>query len=138
MEILENFVAFSEYMNFKWEFYSWTRENFLKINKRAALLFGTLEYVLPVKYLVEISQNFVAFSEYMNFKIFTWCSFKTQVYLVPKNGVTFFRKGGRGPNLFTDETGCCCWSPKDCWGTCFSAPIGAHWTKSIKLNLIYF
>ena len=27
-----------------------------------------LSYVLPVKYLVEISQNFVAFSEYMNFK----------------------------------------------------------------------
>ena len=26
-----------------------------------------LSYVLPVKYLVEISQNFVAFSEYMNF-----------------------------------------------------------------------
>ena len=26
-----------------------------------------LSYVLPVKYTVEISQNFVAFSEYMNF-----------------------------------------------------------------------
>ena len=26
-----------------------------------------LSYVLPVKQLVEISQNFVAFSEYMNF-----------------------------------------------------------------------
>ena len=28
-----------------------------------------LSYVLPVKYLVEILQNFVAFSEYMNFTI---------------------------------------------------------------------
>ena len=28
--------------------------------------------------------------------------------LAPKNCVTFFSKGGRGPNLFTDETGCCC------------------------------
>ena len=27
-----------------------------------------LSYVVPVKYTVEISQNFVAFSEYMNFK----------------------------------------------------------------------
>ena len=27
-----------------------------------------LSYVLPVKLLVEISPNFVAFSEYMNFK----------------------------------------------------------------------
>ena len=27
-----------------------------------------LSYVLPVKELVEISQNFVAFSKYMNFK----------------------------------------------------------------------
>ena len=28
---------------------------------------GDLSYVVPVKYTVEISQNFVAFSEYMNF-----------------------------------------------------------------------
>ena len=28
-----------------------------------------LSYVLPVKYLVEILQNFAAFSEYMNFNI---------------------------------------------------------------------
>ena len=28
-----------------------------------------LSYVLPVKYLVEILQNLVAFSEYMNFKV---------------------------------------------------------------------
>ena len=27
-----------------------------------------LSYVLPVKSMVEISQNYVAFSEYMNFK----------------------------------------------------------------------
>ena len=27
-----------------------------------------LSYVVPVKYMVEISQDFVAFSEYMNFK----------------------------------------------------------------------
>ena len=32
-----------------------------------ACLFGTLEYVVPVKSKVEISQNYVAFSEYMNF-----------------------------------------------------------------------
>ena len=30
-------------------------------------LYQFLSYVLPVKYLVEILQNFVAFSEYMNF-----------------------------------------------------------------------
>ena len=30
-------------------------------------LFGTWEYVVPVKSKVEISQNFVAFSEYVNF-----------------------------------------------------------------------
>ena len=29
-----------------------------------------LSYVLPVKWLVEISQNFVALSEYMNFNTF--------------------------------------------------------------------
>ena len=29
-----------------------------------------LSYVVPVKYTVEISQNFAAFSEYMNFKRF--------------------------------------------------------------------
>ena len=30
-------------------------------------------YVIPVKYKVEISQNFVAFSEYMNFKeLYSW------------------------------------------------------------------
>ena len=29
-----------------------------------------LSYVLPVKQLVEISQNFVAFSEYMNFNVY--------------------------------------------------------------------
>ena len=34
-----------------------------------------LSYELPVKWLVEISQNFVAFSEYMNFK---W-NFKPQI-----------------------------------------------------------
>ena len=28
-----------------------------------------LSFVVPVKSMVEISQNFVAFSEYMNFKI---------------------------------------------------------------------
>ena len=28
-----------------------------------------LSYVVPVKYMVEISQNFVAFSEYMNFTV---------------------------------------------------------------------
>ena len=27
-----------------------------------------LSYVVPVKFTVEISQNYVAFSEYMNFK----------------------------------------------------------------------
>ena len=29
-----------------------------------------LSYVVPVKFTVEISQNFVAFSEYMNFEYF--------------------------------------------------------------------
>ena len=29
-----------------------------------------LSYVVPVKSMAEISQNFVAFSDYMNFKIF--------------------------------------------------------------------
>ena len=31
-----------------------------------------LSYVVPVKIKVKISQNFVAFSEYMNFKSKTW------------------------------------------------------------------
>ena len=48
LKILQNFVAFSEYMNFIWSYY---REI----------------YVVPVKIKVEISQNFVALSEYMNF-----------------------------------------------------------------------
>ena len=30
-----------------------------------------LSYVVPVKYTMEILQNFVAFSEYMNFNIYT-------------------------------------------------------------------
>ena len=55
MEILQNFVAFSECMNFS------SARKFHKIST------VDLSKVVPVKSTVEISQNFVAFSEYMNF-----------------------------------------------------------------------
>ena len=38
-----------------------------KTTKFSEISINYLSYVLPVKYLVEISQNFVGFSEYMNF-----------------------------------------------------------------------
>jgi hypothetical protein len=38
-----------------------------KATKFYEISINYLSYVLPVKNLVEISQNFVAFSEYMNF-----------------------------------------------------------------------
>ena len=41
-----------------------------------------LSYVVPVKSKVEISQNFVAFSEYMNF-----------MYFGPKSELNFFKGG---------------------------------------------
>ena len=55
VEILQNFVAFSEYMNYKSQCYD------------CRLLSVCPSYVVPVKSKVEILQNFVAFSEYMNF-----------------------------------------------------------------------
>ena len=39
-----------------------------KATKFCEIFTNYLSYVLPVKKLLEISQNFVAFSEYMNFK----------------------------------------------------------------------
>ena len=39
-----------------------------KATKFCEISINYLSYVFPVKYLVEILQNFVAFSEYMNFK----------------------------------------------------------------------
>ena len=41
-----------------------------KIIRFAAWLFGRSEYVVSIKSKVEILQNFVAFSEYINFKKF--------------------------------------------------------------------
>ena len=40
-----------------------------KATKVCEISTNYLSYVLPVKWLVEISQNFVAFLEYMNFKV---------------------------------------------------------------------
>ena len=45
-----------------------------KATKFCEISTNCLPYVLPVKYLLEISQNFVAISEYMNF---TWCKNKS-------------------------------------------------------------
>ena len=89
VEISQIFVAFSEYMNFitqtflhtfsiKWIYlielrsfgqkYKFSKfiysEKATKFCEISTLL---LSYVVPVKSKVEISQNFVAFSEYMNF-----------------------------------------------------------------------
>ena len=73
MEISQNFVAFSEYTNFNQIFtqiyincfvkfvYSEKATNFCEIS---TLLLSTVH---TDKSKVEISQNFVAFSEYMNF-----------------------------------------------------------------------
>ena len=53
----------------------WTKSNVLKFiySEKAAtfckIFTLLLSYVMPVKSKVKISQNFVAFSEYMNFKI---------------------------------------------------------------------
>ena len=40
-----------------------------KATKFCEISTNYLTYVLPVKWLVEISQNFVAFSEYINIKL---------------------------------------------------------------------
>ena len=42
-------------------------QNFAKSNLHLTFVISPM-YVVPVKSKVEISQNFVAFSEYMNFK----------------------------------------------------------------------
>ena len=69
VEILQNFVAFSGYMNFNYVhlpdkikfIYSEKATNFCRISTR------DLSYVVTVKSTVEILKNFVALSEYMNF-----------------------------------------------------------------------
>ena len=60
MEISQNFVAFSKYMNYTL-IYSEKATNFCEIST------VDLSYVLMAKSMVEILQNFVAFSEYTNF-----------------------------------------------------------------------
>ena len=76
MEISQNFVAFAEYMNFNGE--GETKNHaaapilvkFIyseKATKFCEIFTLLLSYVVPVKNKVDISQNFVAFSEYMNF-----------------------------------------------------------------------
>ena len=64
VDILQNFVAFSEYMNFKvnsdLEYLFWQRKNSSESSDLKPPL-------VTVKSTMEISQNFVAFSEYMNF-----------------------------------------------------------------------
>ena len=63
-------------MNFTWKYSRqkslvWERESkfvyFEKATKFYEISTLLLSYVVPVKSKVEISQNFVAFSEYMNF-----------------------------------------------------------------------
>ena len=63
---LNQFKCSSENFFFKF-IYSEKATNFCEISTK------NLSYVVPVKYLVEISQNFVAFSEYIN--IMTFCEF---------------------------------------------------------------
>ena len=59
----EEVCSFEMYLTFIKFIYS---EKAKKICKISALL---LSYVVPVKSKMDISQNFVAFSEYMNFKL---------------------------------------------------------------------
>ena len=88
MEISQKFVAFSEYMNFNTVlcllrnlmyqtlsifrgFASHILLKFIyseKATKFCEISTLLLSYVVPVKSKVDISQNFVASSEYMNFK----------------------------------------------------------------------
>ena len=98
MEISQNFVAFSKYMNFiitvfTFGIFSWRKvldsvkliysEKAIKFCKISTLL---LSYVVPVKSKVEISQNFVAFSEYMNFTY----KFKIEYYGLPLKNLLYY------------------------------------------------
>ena len=76
MEISQKLVAFSEYMNFNFTFKQIANEgkNMLvqfiyseKATQFCEISTVDLSYVITVKFTVEILQNFVAFSEYMNF-----------------------------------------------------------------------
>ena len=82
MEISQNFVAFSEDVNFTK--FNWPSQNIWTVHELSisgiilkfiysekATIFWEistvdLSYVVTVKFTVEISQNFVALSEYMN------------------------------------------------------------------------
>ena len=59
-----------------------------KATKFGEIFTFLLSYVVPVKSKVEISQNFVAFSEYMNFKyrtfLATWNVGIVKEYLLSK------------------------------------------------------
>ena len=85
VKISQNFAAFSEYMNFKenkmkksnvWNMYFHIAvKNVVlkfiyseKATKFCEIFTLLLSYVVPVKRKVKISQNLVAFSQYMNFQ----------------------------------------------------------------------
>ena len=55
----------------------WAGHNFFKISTK------DLSYVVTIKSTVEISQNFVAFSEYMNFNTTTKCNFIFKMVFAP-------------------------------------------------------
>ena len=76
----------------KWRIF-WTQIYSEKATTFCKISTVDLSYVVTVKYKVEISQNFVAFSEYMNFNSYiilrsggvkmTWKCFKFNLWMVP-------------------------------------------------------
>ena len=81
MEISQNFVAFSEYMNFKWEFYSWTRENFTlifinRIGTRAIITSGMYIYFKPTF----LSPNFLFNGFFFSFWRYVKLVFMSSLY----------------------------------------------------------
>ena len=63
----DNLCPFLVHLHF-WGMEKWSKVHSKKATKFCEISTVDLSYVVPVQSTVEISQNFVAFSEYMNFK----------------------------------------------------------------------